>query len=102
MGLDPKVRNMIKFMAQNLFIPVIVIVVFLRFAGIEDYFRLFGQTTLAFLVFKVLVAVYRRRVLPPKDYRKMGKWAIVTGKEPLFLHRLLRLSLFLFAIIMSY
>lgn len=79
MGLDPKVKNMIKFMFQNLILPLFGIVVFIRAIGIQDYYRLLGQTTLAFVLFQIGVRIYKRLVLPPKDFRKMGKWAIVTG-----------------------
>jgi NADPH:quinone reductase-like Zn-dependent oxidoreductase len=79
MGLDPKVKNMSKFLIQNLLLPGFVLVILLRFAGITDYYRLFGQATLAFLLWRLFLSIYRRMLLPAKDYRKMGRWVIVTG-----------------------
>lgn len=87
MGLDPKVKNMIKFMTQNLIIPLTVIIIVIRAIGITDYFRLFGQATLAFLFYRIGLQFYRRVIMKPKDYRKMGKWAIVTGRKAIRSYR---------------
>lgn len=80
MALDPKVKNLIKFFVFRFFLPIIAVVLILRFWGATDYFRLFGQATLLVLAIKYGVAFYRRVLTPAKKPLAFGKWAIVTGK----------------------
>lgn len=80
--MDPKVKNMIKFIFQNLVLPLVTIFLLIRLMGITDYLRLLGQAVLAFCFFMVGLKVYRRMILAPKDPKAMGKWAVITGKAP--------------------
>jgi hypothetical protein len=80
MGLDPKVRNLFIFLFKNLVVPLIPIVLLIKYIGVTDYFRLFGILTLALLVWKVGYTFYQRCILPAKKPQEFGKWAIVTGK----------------------
>ena len=77
--MDPKVRNLLKFVVKNMIGPVVIFIVALRFFGISDYFRLFGQITLVILLWKAGYAFYQRVLLPAKKPKDFGKWAIVTG-----------------------
>lgn len=82
MKLDPKVKNLLKFMLQNIILPVVALFVAIRFFGITDYFRLIGQLTIGLLAWKAWTSFYRRVLLPPKKPLEYGKWAIVTGNLP--------------------
>jgi hypothetical protein len=79
MGLDPKVKNLIKFLTKNLVLPAVIFMVFIKFIGVTDYYRLVGQLTLALIVWKAGLTFYRRMIEPAKNPLDMGKWAIVTG-----------------------
>lgn len=77
--MDPKVKNFFIFIGKNIVLPLTVVVVLIRVAGVTDYFRLLGQAVLLFAAVRVGLQIYRRLIQPAKDPRKMGKWAVITG-----------------------
>jgi hypothetical protein len=81
MQMDPKVRNLLVFLAKNVFAPTAVIVAVVYSGGVTDYFRLLGQITIALLLWRVGLSIYRRLILPSKKPLEFGKWAIVTGES---------------------
>mmetsp|Transcript_7554 Transcript_7554/g.8230 ORF Transcript_7554/g.8230 Transcript_7554/m.8230 type:complete len:330 (-) Transcript_7554:1446-2435(-) len=77
--MDPKVKNMLKYMAKNLALPLIAIVGAIKVFGITDYIRLLGQVALVIIVWRGGLSIYRRRIQPAKKPLEFGKWAIITG-----------------------
>lgn len=81
--MDPKVKNMLKYMAKNLALPLIAIVGAIKVFGITDYIRLLGQVALVIIVWRGGLSIYRRRIQPAKKPLEFGKWAIITGNANL-------------------
>lgn len=79
MAIDPKIKNLIKFFVTTFILPVVVLVVVVRGLGSTDYFRLFGQSTLAVLAVIYGWRFFQRVLVPAKKPLAFGKWAIVTG-----------------------
>ena len=80
-GIDPKVKNLIRFILQNVVLPVILFVLILKYFQITDYFRIFGIIVFLVALWRTILSVYRRVILPGKKPQDFGKWAIVTGKS---------------------
>lgn len=77
--MDPKVKNLIKFVITSFGGLVVVFFLFVRFAGVKDYVWLTGFITLLVAVWRIGLSVYRRLIMPAKKPLEFGKWAIVTG-----------------------
>jgi len=60
-------------------VPLVVLVLIVKFIGVKDYIWLFGFLTLLLALWRVALSVYRRLILPAKKPLEFGKWAIVTG-----------------------
>jgi hypothetical protein len=85
MGLDVKVKNLIKFFVFEMSPPIIALVSAAYFLGVNDYFRFFGQLVITVGAVKGGISFYRRVLTPPKRPHEMGKWVIVTGMLELLL-----------------
>lgn len=79
-SMDPKVKNLLKFLVETVLLPVVLLVALFKYFQVNDFFKAFGIITLAILVWRIGLAVYRRLILPGKKPQEFGKWAIVTGK----------------------
>ena len=79
MAMDPKVKNLIKFVFTTLILPFISLFALLRYFGFTDYFRLIGIAAVAVATWRAGLSMYRRLWLKPKHCLEFGKWAIVTG-----------------------
>lgn len=77
--MDPKVKNFFKFVFGVLVGPLLIITAYVKYIGVDDYFRLLGQIVLILAIWRISLHVYRRKILQPKKPLEYGKWAIVTG-----------------------
>jgi hypothetical protein len=79
MAIDPKVKNLIRFILLRVGAVVAIFYVFLLVTGFNDFYRIVGAISLMILSYRIGISVWRRLILPPKDVLEYGKWAIVTG-----------------------
>jgi 17beta-estradiol 17-dehydrogenase / very-long-chain 3-oxoacyl-CoA reductase len=78
-SLDPKVKNVIKFLVMSIVGLSVLLYLFLKYSGESDPLRIIGIMTLLIAIWRTLLAIYRRILQPPKKPTSYGKWAIVTG-----------------------
>ena len=79
MAIDPKVLNLFKFVVTKGGFVVALLYGYKKFSGETDPIRFIGCVALCVAAWRILLSMYRRLVLPPKDPKSYGKWAIVTG-----------------------
>jgi hypothetical protein len=72
MKLDPKVRNLIIFLFQNVVIIGISAYFLIYILGETDILRLIGICVLAVIAWRGILSVYRRMIQPPKHPLKYG------------------------------
>lgn len=77
--VDPKVRNLFIFVTTKLGGAAACVYGFIWYTQETDLMRLTAYLTLGVLLWRVLLSVYRRMIVPPKNPLAYGKWAIVTG-----------------------
>ena len=79
MALDPKVKNLIRFVVVNFGGAIALLVAGIKITGVTNPFTIIGFIGAAVGAWRLCLHVYRRLILPPKDPLAYGKWAIVTG-----------------------
>lgn len=79
MKIDPKTKNLIKFLGTRLAPFIAAVWAAIKFSGERDVIKIIGYTTLVIIIWRSALSIYRRLILPAKDPRSYGKWAVVTG-----------------------
>lgn len=79
MAIDPKVFNLFKFFLLRGGVLFCLGYAFPQVTGITDPYKIFTLAVLAVVVWRSLLSIYRRMILPAKKPTDYGKWAIVTG-----------------------
>ena len=77
--MDPKIKNLLKFLllrgtalfAIGYFLPSLI--------GIYDPYKLAVLIVGGIVLWRILLSIYRRMILPPKQLHEYGGWVIVTG-----------------------
>lgn len=79
MAVDQKVWNLFRFVIIRLSVIAGLFYVLIKLTGISNFFEVVGVTTVLILLYRFLLMIWRRNILPPKLPLEYGKWAIVTG-----------------------
>jgi len=79
MAVDQKVWNLFRFVIIRLSVIAALFYVLIRVTGISSFFEVVGVTTVLVLLYRFMLMLWRRSILPPKPPLEYGKWAIVTG-----------------------
>lgn len=77
--MDPKVKNLLKWLAQTIGGLVLTVVGTIYLTGIREPLALIGFFTLLILIWRACLSVIRRKIIPAKAPLAYGKWAVITG-----------------------
>eukprot|EP01038_Epipyxis_sp_PR26KG_P013243 gene13243-17749_t len=78
--MDPKVKNLIKFLLVRIgSISAVIAAVYYSLDETNRWLVLLAYVTLSIVVWRSLLSIYRRLILPAKRPLQYGRWAIVTG-----------------------
>ena len=77
--LDIKVKNLAFFLATRLAALGLMFRVFLRLSGESDPVKITGLFAILLALWRSLLSIYRRCLLPAKELKAYGKWCVVTG-----------------------
>jgi short-subunit dehydrogenase len=79
MAVDQKVWNLFRFVIIRLSVIAALFYVLIRVTGMSSFFEVVGVTVVLVLLYRFMLMLWRRSILPPKRPLAYGKWAIVTG-----------------------
>jgi len=74
-----KVVNLCKFFVKFFALIGTIAVISIYFLDERDPLKLLGIAIITILVWRILLSIYRRLIIPAKHPLTYGKWAIVTG-----------------------
>lgn len=78
--MDPKVKNLLKFLVLRLSVLLALIYSFFTFFVPDgDLVRGVGYLFIIILLGRVILLLYRHQILPAKKPLEYGSWAIITG-----------------------
>lgn len=79
MTIDQKVWNLFRFILIRLIVIISIFYVFLIVTGLKNYNEIIGVISILLLIYRILLTIYRRRILIAKNPIEYGRWALITG-----------------------